>query len=112
MLGNLVSNALKYGAPPFEIWAHADDSFATMRMIDHGSGVPDEFRERLFGQFARAEGARVNGMGLGLFVVRSLTEAQGGRAWHEQLPGGGSAFCFTLPLARARTDSNILTTQR
>jgi two-component system sensor kinase FixL len=38
-------------------------------------------------------------MGLGLFVVRSLTEAQGGTAWYEPVPEGGSAFCFTLPIA-------------
>jgi signal transduction histidine kinase len=102
MLGNLVSNAIKYGAAPIEIAAAKADDFVTVRVIDHGAGVPAEFRARLFGQFARAEGARVNGMGLGLFVVRSLTEAQGGRAWHEGLPGGGSAFCFTLPSAEAQ----------
>jgi signal transduction histidine kinase len=101
MLGNLVSNAVKYGAAPIEIDAAATEGAVTVRVIDHGSGVPDEFRARLFGQFSRAEGVRVNGMGLGLFVVRSLTEAQGGRAWHENVPGGGSAFCFTLPLAAA-----------
>jgi signal transduction histidine kinase len=98
MLGNLVSNAMKYGSPPVEISATPADGFATVRVVDHGAGVPEEFRSRLFGQFSRAEGARVNGMGLGLFVVRSLTEAQGGQAWHEDVPGGGSAFCFTLPL--------------
>ena len=76
-------------------------------VIDHGAGVPEEFRGKLFGQFSRANGVRVNGMGLGLYVVRSLTEVQGGRAWYEPMPGGGSAFCFTLPLAPAavRTQS-------
>ena len=99
MLGNLVSNAVKYGAAPIEIEVRADERFASVRVVDHGVGVPPEFRERLFGQFARAEGMRVNGMGLGLFVVRSLTEAQGGSAWYEPVPEGGSAFCFSLPIA-------------
>lgn len=101
MLGNLVSNAVKYGAAPFEVRVSEADGFAQVMVIDHGAGVPEEFRGRLFGQFSRAQGARVNGMGLGLFVVRSLTEAQGGRAWYEPMPGAGSAFCFTLPLAAA-----------
>lgn len=99
MLGNLVSNALKYGAAPIAIEARAGAELATVRVVDHGAGVPVEFRDRLFGQFSRAEGARVNGMGLGLFVVRSLTEAQGGTAWYEPIPERGSAFCFSLPLA-------------
>lgn len=101
MLGNLVSNAVKYGAAPFEVRVSEADGFAQVMVIDHGAGVPEEFRGRLFGQFSRAQGARVNGMGLGLFVVRSLTEAQGGRAWYEPMPEAGSAFCFTLPLAAA-----------
>lgn len=98
MLGNLVSNALKYGAAPIELVVTERDGFAEVRVVDHGAGVPEPFRAKLFGQFSRAEGVRVNGMGLGLFVVRSLTEAQGGRAWYEPVEGGGSAFCFTLPV--------------
>jgi signal transduction histidine kinase len=101
MLGNLVSNAIKYGAAPIEVRVSEDDGFAQVMVIDHGVGVPEEFRGKLFGQFARAHGVRVNGMGLGLYVLRSLTEVQGGRAWYEPIPDGGSAFCFTLPLAAA-----------
>lgn len=101
MLGNLVSNAMKYGAAPIEINAAATEDAVTVRVVDHGGGVPEGFRSRLFGQFSRAEGGRVDGMGLGLFVVRSLAEAQGGRAWHENVLGGGSAFCFTLPSAES-----------
>ncbi len=101
MLGNLISNAIKYGAAPIEVRVTEQDEFAQVMVIDHGAGVPEEFRGKLFGQFSRANGARVNGMGLGLYVVRSLTEVQGGRAWYEPMPGGGSAFCFTLPLATA-----------
>lgn len=101
MLGNLISNAVKYGSAPIEVTVQAGPAAATVKVIDNGAGVPEKFRAKLFGQFSRAEGARVNGMGLGLYVVRSLTEAQGGRAWYEPVPGGGSAFCFTLPLSSA-----------
>jgi signal transduction histidine kinase len=88
-LDNLVSNAIKHGVAPIEIAASARDGFAHVRVVDHGDGVPDAFRERLFGRFSRAEGTRVNGVGLGLFVVRSLIEAQGGRVWYEPAPAGG-----------------------
>jgi len=101
MLGNLLSNAIKYGAAPIEVVVSEEDGFAKVMVVDHGSGVPEQFRSKLFGQFSRAPGVRVNGMGLGLYVVRSLTEVQGGRAWYEPMPKGGSAFCFTLPLAAA-----------
>jgi signal transduction histidine kinase len=101
MLGNLLSNAIKYGAAPVEVLVSEEEGFAKVMVVDHGAGVPEEFRSRLFGQFSRAPGVRVNGMGLGLYVVRSLTEVQGGRAWYEPIPDGGSAFCFTLPLAAA-----------
>jgi signal transduction histidine kinase len=110
MLGNLLSNAIKYGAPPVEVVVTEEDGFAQVMVIDHGAGVPEEFRDKLFGQFTRAPGVRVNGMGLGLFVVRSLTEVQGGRAWYDPLPGGGAAFCFTLPLAVAPVRPNAAST--
>ena len=99
MVGNLLSNAVKYGAAPIEIEVVAGADTVTVRVVDHGPGVPADFRGRLFGQFARAQGVRVNGMGLGLFVVRSLTEAQGGQAWYEPVEPTGSAFCFSLPTA-------------
>lgn len=110
MLGNLLSNAIKYGAAPVEVVASSADGFAKVMVVDHGAGVPEEFRSKLFGQFARAPGVRVHGMGLGLYVVRSLTEVQGGRAWYEPAPGGGSCFCFTLPLAAAPERAHAMPT--
>lgn len=98
MLVNLVSNARKYGAPPFRVTAHADGERAVLCVDDAGPGVPPEFRPSLFAQFARAEGTRVAGSGVGLFVVRAIAEALGGSADYEPLPEGGSRFVLTLPL--------------
>lgn len=103
MLGNFVSNALKYGSPPVTISAVAHGREAVVRVADRGPGVPEDFRPRLFQQFSRAHGLRASGTGLGLYVVDSLAQAQDGRAWYEPNPGGGSCFCFSLPLADAQS---------
>jgi two-component system sensor histidine kinase KdpD len=53
-------------------------------------------RERIFDRFVRGEGT-APGTGLGLPIVRALVEAQGGRVWLEDAPGGGARFAFSLP---------------
>jgi signal transduction histidine kinase len=64
---------------------------------DSGPGVPEEFREQLFEEFSRAQDAGARGTGLGLFLVRSLAQAQDGGADYRPRPSGGSVFTITLP---------------
>ena len=64
---------------------------------DVGPGVDQLLEPRLFTKFAR--GRAQDSTGLGLFIVRELARAQGGDAWYEPVPGGGSAFTLTLPIA-------------
>ena len=81
MLGNLVGNALKYGRAPFVVGVrpHPDDEqLVAIDVTDSGDGVPVEFQDQLFREFTRAGGSVATGTGLGLYVVRSLAEAQGG----------------------------------
>jgi signal transduction histidine kinase len=69
---------------------------------DHGPGIPDDLRERVFERFTRADPSRTRdtgGAGLGLSVARSLVEAQGGRMWLEATPGGGLTARIALPAA-------------
>lgn len=99
MLTNLLSNALKYAAPPVSLHATIAANQCVIRVDDSGDGVPEAFRPHMFEQYSRAETARAPGSGLGLFVVRVLAEAQGGHAWYEPRPGIGSSFNFTLGLA-------------
>ena len=66
--------------------------------------MPESFRAHLFDEFTRAEDARARGTGIGLFVVRSLAEAQGGRADYRPREGGGSVFTVTLPMAAEQLD--------
>jgi signal transduction histidine kinase len=97
MLTNLLDNARKYGAPPvvLNVERHADS--AVIRVSDCGPGVPEEFRAMLFDEFTRAGDTHARGTGLGLFVVRSLAEAQGGSVSYAVQDGGGSVFTVRLP---------------
>lgn len=100
MLANLVGNALKYGRAPYVVRVEADPTNATrlrIQVIDAGDGVPEEFRDQLFREFSRPPGAVTTGTGLGLYVVRSLAEAQGGHVSYEPGDSGGAVFTLTLP---------------
>jgi signal transduction histidine kinase len=69
---------------------------------DEGVGIPESEHERIFGRFARVDNSltrQTPGAGLGLFLVKSVVEAHGGRVWVESQPGQGSTFYFALPLS-------------
>jgi PAS domain S-box-containing protein len=102
ILTNLVSNAVKFSpaGTPVEIEAHVEGDEAVVSVGDHGPGVAPEHQTVLFERFTRLpEAAGSAGSGIGLFIARSLAEAQGGRIWVESEPGAGSRFRFTIPLA-------------
>lgn len=71
-------------------------------MRDHGIGIPDEHRQRIFTKFFRggASGQGIGGIGLGLAVSREIVEAHGGSMGFESTPGSGSTFWFELPVSR------------
>lgn len=102
VLTNLIENALKY-APDGDITlsASAKGSEVTISVADEGAGVPAAERERIFTPFTRLDSRRVRemkGVGLGLYIARSIIIAHGGRIWVEDGDDGkGACFCFTLP---------------
>ena len=96
MLSNLLANAHKYGRAPFKVHVRRDGDHVAIDVIDHGDGVPTEFRGRLFREFTRASGTVATGTGLGLFVVRTLAEAQNGSVTYEPGEYGGSVFTISL----------------
>jgi two-component system sensor histidine kinase KdpD len=70
-----------------------------IRITDHGSGVPDAERERIFEPFHRIPGARGSGgAGLGLAIARGFAEANGGRLWVESRAGQGATFALAFPV--------------
>lgn len=99
MLTNLLSNAHKYGDAPYlvRVRPSADNAeHVCIDVIDHGDGVPVEFRDHLFREFARAHGAVATGTGLGLYVVRTLAHAQQGEVSYAPGEDGGSVFTVEL----------------
>jgi two-component system sensor kinase FixL len=71
-----------------------DDGTIRVSVRDHGTGIPDEARERLFEKFFTT---KEQGLGMGLAIARSTIEAHGGTIAAENVEGGGARFCFTLP---------------
>ncbi|WP_165939773.1 PAS domain-containing sensor histidine kinase [Saccharopolyspora aridisoli] len=102
MLTIYLENAFTYGSPPIEVRAAEQSGRVELRVCDHGPGVPAEFVPHLFERFSREPSARrgVEGTGLGLWIVRNLTEANGGSTWYEPTDGGGACFCLRLELPR------------
>ena len=100
VLVNLLDNALKYTPPgsPIDVIATATDENLTIEIADHGPGLPPGDQDRVFEKFYRGEPVGARGAGLGLAICRGVIRAHGGRIWAQNLPGGGVAFLFTLPL--------------
>jgi signal transduction histidine kinase len=110
MLGNLVGNALKYGRAPFvvDVRAHPeDDTMVAIDVTDSGDGVPPEFQPQLFREFSRAGGSLATGTGLGLYVVRSLAEAQGGSVSYAPSASGGACFTLAMPAVCVSSSSRM-----
>src|SRR5262249_3011756 len=100
ILGNLVSNAVKYGTrgSPIRIEIEPAGSFVEVGVVNAGE-VPADELPRLFVRFARTREARASrkpGLGLGLYICKGLVEAHGGRIWLD-VGRGTTAVRFTLP---------------
>lgn len=111
VLHNLLDNALKYTPPggwvKLSLWR--DGEAVEIRIEDTGCGIPKNDLPFIFERFFRVDRARsreMGGTGLGLAIVRETVEAHGGRVWAESVEGEGSAFYFTLPLAREDVNDN------
>jgi signal transduction histidine kinase len=106
VLQNLVDNCIKYGpaGDTIDIGASSMGNRLELRVRDHGAGVPEEMREKIFEKYARIEGD-MNGRhrdsrGLGLRFCRIAVEAHGGRIWVEN-NAPGAVFRVQIPMAQA-----------
>jgi signal transduction histidine kinase len=107
ILENFVSNGIKYTREGNSITLAArlteDGKEVEMTVRDQGMGIPPEEIPKLFSRYyrIRTEQTRtIEGTGLGLYIVKLLVEAHGGRVWMESQLGEGSQFHFTLPVAK------------
>ena len=98
---NLATNAARHTSPddPIELGARLHGDHAVLWVRDHGPGVPEADRERIFERFVQAGNGRrrADGAGLGLAIVRAIAEAHGGRVELESPEGGGSRFSVIIP---------------
>ena len=106
-ISNLLENAIKYSGSDVKITVETDNiegRYVSLKVRDEGAGIPRTELKRIFKRFYRAPGslaARVKGIGLGLYIVRSVAKRHGGRAWAEsEGPGRGSTFVLQLPIAK------------
>lgn len=96
---NLADNARRAG-PPVRVTASADGDRLRLRVIDHGPGVPDADKPRMFSAFQRlGDHTADGGLGLGLAIAQGFTEAMGGTLEPGDTPGGGLTMTITLPTA-------------
>jgi two-component system, cell cycle sensor histidine kinase PleC len=123
VLGNLISNAIKYSPsggkiditvrrtddPPHRPLELSRGNWALVAVTDRGIGIPKEVQSRLFERFYRAPNTKgkISGMGLGLYITREIIQRHGGYMWLESVEGKGSTFGVALrlmPDAGSRVD--------
>ena len=105
-LTNLLENAARHTPPGTAVVVRAEGVAGgrevEVAVVDHGPGVAEEERERIFDEFYRLRAERPGslGTGMGLAIVKGIVEAHGGRISVGPTPGGGATFTFRLPVAR------------
>ncbi len=102
VLGILIDNALKYSLDDclIDIWCDQTEGETVYHVLDRGPGIPDGDREKIFQRFYEVEEVKhhsLPGMGLGLYIAKSIVESHGG--WIQVSPAkeGGSLFSFGIP---------------
>jgi signal transduction histidine kinase len=101
VFSNLVGNGVKFTEPGGRVTLSAArrGDVVEFAVADTGSGIDPEHLPHVFDRFWRVRGRRRDGTGLGLWIVKGLVEAHGGKVSVDTTPGSGSTFRFTLPLA-------------
>ena len=99
VLANLVGNALKFtprgGRIVLGVERRGDD--VCFSVADSGEGIAADKLETIFDRYTQLHAADRRGLGLGLFIAKSIIQGHGGRIWAESTPGQGSTFYFTVP---------------
>lgn len=97
-LGNLVDNALRYGAGTVRLEGRSENGLVALRVTDEGAGFPRDFLPRAFERFSRADESRARGSaGLGLALVEAIAHAHGGTASAGNRAGGGAEVTLSVP---------------
>jgi PAS domain S-box-containing protein len=105
---NLISNAVKYTPDKGKISVIVElrDEEVVIKVEDNGYGIPEGQQSKIFTKLFRADNAREvdpDGTGLGLYIVKAIADASGGRAWFKSKEGKGSTFYVALPAIGMKT---------
>jgi signal transduction histidine kinase len=109
VLGNYLSNALKYSpeGTSVSVSLSACSERVRVAVMDQGPGLPPEEQQRIWERFRRVAGMKTLdgsgvGLGLGLYICKTIIELHGGEVGVESCVGDGSTFWFTLPLPQSK----------
>lgn len=111
VLINLLSNAIKYNRNSGKVWIKVEEANkqVIITIKDEGGGIPRDEIPKIFDKFYRGAGSeQIKGAGLGLYIVKLLMEAMGGKIMAASTPGDGSTFTASFP----RPDSPGLNTEK
>lgn len=113
VITNLLSNAIKFSPPNQEVTVsiHTDSEAVRIFVRDHGPGIPDNFKSRIFEKFAQADTSdarQKGGTGLGLSIVKEIVTRLSGDVSFNDAPGGGTIFRLVLPIWKSSPDSEAL----
>ena len=103
VLANLLSNAIRFSPPRTSVaveLTRRESGGLRISVVDRGEGIPEAFRDRIFGKFEQADGSNTRekgGTGLGLSIVRAITERFGGSVSFDTTLGVGTSFHIDLP---------------
>ncbi|MEN9865150.1 MAG: hypothetical protein RL748_740, partial [Pseudomonadota bacterium] len=103
VMANLLSNAAKFSPEQgvVEVSMQVSNGFVRVSVQDHGPGISDEFRHKIFQKFSQQDSSDTRlkgGTGLGLAITKALVEKMGGQMGFDSAPGQGTTFYFDLPL--------------
>ncbi len=107
VFNNLIDNGLKYSKDQIEISLGSNEDFWMVKFADHGIGIPAEFKNLIFERFFRVDDEmtrKSTGVGLGLYIVRKITELHNGEISVESVSGKGSTFIVKFPKIKDSAD--------
>lgn len=105
-LSNLIDNAIKFSPPEGHVTValHPEEGEVVFSVKDEGPGIAAGHLPHVFDRFWKAEQGGKRGTGLGLYIVKGIVEAHGGRIWAESVQGQGGRFSFALPRVPATNE--------
>lgn len=108
VITNLISNALKYSEGKIIVGVENSRDALIVWVKDFGKGVPEDNKQKLFQIFFRGNETTSEGLGIGLFICKSIIKAHGGDIWLESKINKGSVFYFSLPFKKNNRKAILL----